>query len=198
MPGEQTLPHPGWLDVPANRGRRDEPSEAILNRILTRRFHVDGVETPEPEDTTVEEAFAGKLTLAGLLSGDRLHVHGWAKVPSQNGTNELTPRVRLGGLAGVVIATVAAWDPADGDRVKWDAWIHFETIAAAAASSFHSWGEAKRTGGSVEDTVVENNATLDLTGEVDVVLTQQWSADHASNRLACYDFAAELYRSRQT
>lgn len=200
MPGEQTLPHIGWTDVPANRGSAGEPTEAILNRILVRRYQRDGIETPTQVDASVEGAFAGKLTLepGEALPGDRLFIHGWAVVPTQNGATNLTPRVRIGGLTGVVIATCAAFDPANDALVRWGVWVHIESVGTPTNSKIHALGLAKRTGGSAdEETVVKGNTTLDFTAAIDIVLTQQWAAHHVDNKLTCYDFAAELYRTRK-
>lgn len=158
------------------------------------RFQIDASELMAPADTSVEVANTEKLTIPAntIANSDRLRITGFAKVTNQNGTNTLTPRLRIGGLTGVVLATVTAYDAATNDRIRFEADVFFET--KGAASKVHSVGVAKRTGGSEEDTFVEDDSSLNTTAAIDIVFTQQWSANSASNRCKLYDLSAELHR----
>lgn len=194
--GEQTITPRGWGGA---AGRGDEPDVAKLNRILVQRFQITASEQMAPADTSVEVANTQKLTIpAGTLkAGDRLRIKGFAKVTDQNGSDTLRARVRIGGLSGVLVATVTPYDAATNDRVKFAVDLWFEAVGIATASKFHASGVAKRTGGSDEDTFVEDNTTLNTTAAIDIVFTQFWSADSVNNRVRLYELAAELYRTRQ-
>lgn len=194
--GEQTITPRGWGGA---AGRSDEPDLAKLNRILVQRFQISASEQMAPADTSVEVANTQKLTIpeGTLKAGDRLRIKGFAKVTNQNGSDTLRARVRIGGLSGVLVATVTPYDAATNDRVKFAVDLWFEAVGAATASKFHSSGVAKRTGGSDEDTFVEDNTTLNTNAAIDIVFTQFWSADSANNRVKLYELSAELYRTRQ-
>lgn len=194
--GEQTITPRGWGGA---AGVSDEPDLAKLSRISTQRFQITASEQMAPADTGIEVANTQKLTIPAntLKAGDRLRIRGFAKVTNQNATDTLRARLRIGGLTGVLLATVTPYDAATNDRVSFEADVWFEAVGAATVSKFHSAGRAKRTGGSDEDTFVEDNTTLNTGAAIDIVFTQFWSANSASNRVKLYELSAELFRTRQ-
>lgn len=194
--GENTITITGWSGT---AGSNDEPNEAKLNRVLVQRFQISASEQMEPADTGIEVANTQRLTIPAntLKAGDRLRIKGFSKVTGQNGTDTIRVRLRIGGLTGVMLATVTPYDAATNDRIRFTADVWFESVGTATNSKFHSHGLAKRTGGSDEDTYVEDNTTLDTTAAIDVVYTQFWSADNSNNRCKLYELSAELFRTRQ-
>ncbi len=194
--GENQLTVSGWYGA---AGRADEPRDSKLNRMLVHRFQIEAPEQMAPADTTVETANTKKLTiLAGTSqAGDRFVGRGWGKVTNQNGADEATIRVRLGGLTGVAIVDHAGGDPGTGDHVWFHFDLWFEAKGAALTSKFHSHGVSQNTGDTAQDTFVEDNTSIDTTVEQDIVVTQDWNADNVANRFKLFELSAELFRTRQ-
>lgn len=192
--GEQVISPRGWGGA---AGSNDEPDLAKLERILTQRFQISASEQMAPEDTTVETANTQRLTIpAGTLkAGDRLRIRGFGRVTNQNSTNTITTALKIGGLAGVTLAAVGAYDAATNDIHEWEAELFFEAVGGTP--KIHSRGKSWRTGGSDARTHVVDSSTPATTGALDIVITQDWSADHANNRFKLFELSAELFRTRQ-
>lgn len=180
--------------VEANAKRIDDNFAELY--VLHRSYGITASEQMAPADTSVETANTQKLTIPAntLQAGDRLRIRGLARVTGQNATDTLRDRLRIGGLTGVQIAAVLPYDAANNDNIRFEADLWFESVGIATASKFHSVGRAKRTGGSDEDTFVVDNTTLDTTAAIDIVHTQVWSADNATNRVKLYELTADLLR----
>lgn len=193
--GEQTI-STGWGGA---AGRGDEPELEKVNRILTLRYQISASEQMAPPDTTVETANTQKLTVPAntLQSGDRLKLRAWGKVPSANGTDTLTARLRAASVSGLVLAEQPAYNADANDYVRLEADMHLETKGAAAASKLHSAGKAKATGEAEAETYVVDDTSLDTTAALDFLFTQDWSANSASNRFKLYELELLVFRTRR-
>ncbi|MFO0749121.1 MAG: hypothetical protein U1F43_26185 [Myxococcota bacterium] len=70
-------------------------------------------------------------------------------------------------------------------------------MGAASTAKFHSRGKSWRTGGSDAHLAVVDNTSISTNAAIDIVYTQVWSANSASNRFKLYMLRAEIYRTRQ-
>jgi predicted RecA/RadA family phage recombinase len=134
-------------------------------------------------NTTVETAFNRSVTIpAGRLKkGDVIRVRGQGIVTSQNATDTLTVQLKLGGTAGVQIATTGAVDPATNDIFYIEADLVVRTVGAAGtivATGLQALGTPGTVTGKPffkASTVVDTTITQDL------VVSATWSAASAAN-----------------
>lgn len=179
-------------DVETNAKKADDnfvelyTSVAALDPSGIRRFGITAPEQLAPADTSVESTHAG-LTLDVMEAGGRLVIKGWGKVTNQNGANTFTPKLYLG---GTVMATMTAFDPATNDRVWFDVELFIEDTAGDILT-FNSRGQMAKSGGTVTETYVE--ASANEANPSDVIFTQQWSANSASNRFKLFELSAIYY-----
>lgn len=139
-------------------------------------------DSAEVENTTTETAFDVSKTIDGtrLLAGDVLEIVARAYVVDQNSTDTLTLRLKVG--TEEIVAT-AAVDVADADIGL----IHaFVTVRAAGASGKLAASGHQALG--VPGTVAclpfrKDEASEDLSGDVAVTVTAEWSVAHADNEV---------------
>jgi predicted RecA/RadA family phage recombinase len=142
-------------------------------------------------NTTTETAFNKSVTIpAGRLKkGDVIRVRGQGIVTSQNAADTLTVQLKLGGTAGVQIATTGAVDPATNDLVYLEADLVVRTVGVGGtivATGLQALGTPGTVTGKP---FLKASTVVDTTITQDLVVTATWSAASASNvvRLDIFD-----------
>lgn len=132
--------------------------------------------------------------VAKLLAGAEIEFEGEGLFTSTNSTDTATPRVRFGKASDalgsrIAVAAAAAFDAANNNTIRVKGKIALQTVAVAG--EFHSLGQAFRTGGSLEETAL-NDQSLDLTVPLELGPTVQWSVANAGNVLTWKWFNARI------
>lgn len=138
----------------------------------------DGTHTA---NVATEQAFtngAYSIPANTAVAGQVFTDEGQILVSSQNGTDKLVARVKLGGTT--IIATPAAYDPAANDLVTWDMKATFRTIGATAVVEVMA---TMSYGTAAAPTVIQARArlSLDTTAAIASTVTVQFDAASASN-----------------
>lgn len=200
--GEQTLPTPGWTGA---AGRADEPLESILNRILPLRYQIDTEDTSTGVTAgTAETIFVNKLTIPGgcLKKGDRIRIRGKTKVLTKHSTDTMRLRLRIGGLAGLMLADVPAYNASNSDGHELEAWLRVSSITAGGGSDrlqLVGVGKTLKTGGTalLASTDIDDDTSLVAASDQDLVLTYAWSVSDAGNQVRIKELEAVVFRTRQ-
>jgi hypothetical protein len=145
------------------------------------------------ENTTTETAFDKSKTIDGamLRAGDVIHCMSKVNVEDNNGADTLTLRMKLGSL---VIGATAAIDVADLDVGVID--VYVVVRAVGAGGNIVSGGVAGLgvlTTGTARVTGIVPTA-IDLSGDVAVTVTAQWSAAHADNECELEMLVVDIIR----
>lgn len=151
-------------------------------------------------DTTVETAFTALAVnptnengdrILNLAARSRIHFKALVHVDDNNSTNTLTLKVRLGGVSGTVVATAAALDVDDADVYWIEGDIIIRTIGASG--TFDSVTQFREVVGDTRNDHETLAGSVDTTGALDLVVTSDWSADHADNDVTLRHFEAEVW-----
>jgi hypothetical protein len=147
----------------------------------------------EVENTTAETAFSISKTIAGetLVAGDVLRIRAQFTVNDNNSTDTLNLKLKMG---GVTIAATGAVDVADGDIGYIDALV---TVRTAGASGFIVASGVQGLG--VPGTVTAKpfllgSSAIDLSGDVAITATGDWSVKHADNEVELTQLVVEIVR----
>jgi predicted RecA/RadA family phage recombinase len=136
-------------------------------------------------NTIVETAFNKSVTIPAnrLKRGDVIRVRGQGIVTSQNAADTLTVQLKLGGTAGVQIATTGAVDPATNDLFYFEADLVVRTVGMAGtivATGLQALGTPGTVTGKP---FLKASTVVDTTITQDLVVTATWSAASASNNV---------------
>jgi hypothetical protein len=139
-------------------------------------------------NTTSETAFDTSHTIPAnsLQPGDTFHVEWKGIAPSTNGTDTLTIRFRIGGVAGTLVCAGTATDVANDNIFAGRALITFRTVGAAGTMIAHAeHTEAPAASGTAAMSVVEaiNSTAVDTTAAITLNVTAQWSVANAGNQV---------------
>jgi len=143
------------------------------------------VATVTVEDTVVETVlWTGHMAANSLVAGNmfKFHTDGIVNNASAGAGDRITLRIRIGGIAGAVAATI---NPAAGNltNAMWhiDANACQRTIGGANPRAIHIMLVIGAT------TVgVKGVANVDTTANMDVVLTAEWGNADAANVISLY------------
>ena len=145
-------------------------------------------------NSTTETVLATATIPAGFLRpGKVIKFRGIVHVIDNNSTDTLTVYVRLGDttLTGTAIVTSAAVDVADDDYLNVEGSIRVYDYGTSQTA----YCEATYTGPDAAGTAAQGAAdevgTLDLTADLLLELTGEWSVAHADNE--CRAVAWEVY-----
>lgn len=134
------------------------------------------------ENTTDEAAFDKSKTIDGasLRVGDVLEVVAQANVLDNNSTDTLTLRLKVG--SEEIIAT-AAVDVADGDIGYIHAFIAVRALGASGAIAACGVQGLGVPGTVTAKPFFKSEAAEDLSGDVAITVTADWSVAHADNEV---------------
>ncbi len=156
-------------------------------------YYANAAASAAHTDTTDEAAFDKSVSLDGanLQPGDIIHVRAQGIVTSSNSTDTLTVKLKCG---TEVVVSSGAVDVADDDIFYIDAVV----IVRVAGETGKIVGAGTVALG-VEGTVTAKpfklaEATEDLSDDVDITITADWSVAHADNSVRLDVLAVELLR----
>ncbi len=134
-------------------------------------------------NTIVETAFNKSVTIPAnrLKKGDVIRIRGQGIVTNQNATDTLTVQLKVGGTAGVQIATTGAIDPATNDIFYIEADLVVRTVGVAGtivATGLQALGTPGTVTGKP---FLKASTVVDTTITQDLVVSATWSAASASN-----------------
>lgn len=136
-------------------------------------------------NTTTETPFNKSVTIPAnrLKKGDVLRVRAQGIITNQNSTDTLTIQLKLGGTAGIQIATTGAVDPATNDIWYIEADLVIRTVGASG--TFVATGlQALGVPGTVTaKPFLKASTTLDTTVAQDLIVSATWSVANASNNV---------------
>lgn len=124
-----------------------------------------------------------------LSAGDVIKGRVVVAVPTTVSTDELSVRLRVGGLAGTVIASVIEQDVANDDLVIFD----YEIVIRTATTAITSATTVPVLGGT--PAILPSFAALtglDLTAALTIVVTGEWSTENANSAIV-QSFTAVVY-----
>ena len=131
--------------------------------------------------TNTETAGAASATVTipanSLVAGNVIHVKSFGRVTDNNGSDTLTPVLKL---ATVAVGTGAALNVDDSDLVRFDAWITIRTIGASG--TYVADGTIETDGvGATKLLFTKSSTALDTTAAIVLAMDFDWSAAHAEN-----------------
>lgn len=127
-----------------------------------------------------------------LKAGDVIEYGAALDVSSQNGTDKLVVRWKIGSTT--IVQTPTAYDPGTGDDIILRGSIAFDEIGATATPNCYGtliYGAAATAGAAVAGVVFPST---DTTAAVSITLTAQWDASSASNVCDLKNAYARLIR----
>jgi len=134
-------------------------------------------------NTTTETPFNKSVTIPAnrLKKGDVIRVRAQGIVSNQNATDTLTIQLKIGGTAGVQVATTGAVDPATNDIWYIEADLVIRTVGAGG--TFVAAGlQALGTPGTVTaKPFLKASSSIDTTITQDLIVSATWSAASASD-----------------
>jgi hypothetical protein len=123
-----------------------------------------------------------QLAANHLTAGTKIRIRYGGRVTANNGATTLTVRVRLGGLAGVVILTTTAVDTAAGDIFDGELTLVVRAApgAAVAITGVGSYCNPAAPGTAARLSWVYTPANYATNAAIDIDVTGQWSAADAN------------------
>jgi len=121
-----------------------------------------------------------------LTVGSVIRIRAWATLLDAAGVSTVTFRLRLGGIAGPLLAETAAVDGATGDVFMIDCFATIRSIGAAGtvvASAFTTTGTPGGTTAHEAYVLQLGGATIDTTAAILVNATAEFSAANSDLRL---------------
>lgn len=139
-----------------------------------------------PTSVGVTETVLGTITIPGGALGTTgmLRISGVALVTSSATTKSM--RVRLNGLTGTALLSLGGVTT----NANWE--FYGILNANASQSSQYTFGFTRRTGDTIQLGVTPVLSTIDMSANVDIVLTGQMTS--GSENMACLALIAELVR----
>lgn len=134
-------------------------------------------------NTIVETAFNKSVTIPAnrLKKGDVIRVRGQGIVTNQNATDTLTVQLKVGGTAGVQIATTGAVDPATNDLFYIEAYVVVRTVGVGGTIVATGLQALGTPGTVTAKPFLKASTVVDTTITQDLVVSATWSAASASN-----------------
>lgn len=152
-----------------------------------RGGQIAAIQAPVTGITGSTEVVAATLTIpAGLLiAGDILEINARVIAAGVNATDTFTGRLRVGGLAGTIIAATSAVNPTVGDGGYLRARLLVVSVGASGVLSGSGESAHSSTLGKVISSAV---SSLNTTAAISVVVTGQWSSASASDLESLVEF----------
>lgn len=157
----------------------------------SRLLHADTADGTTHTNSTDETALATKtIDGAQLKAGDVLEVDFMAVIPDNNSTDTLVCKLYVG---TEVICTTATVDVADGDVCIIKALIQIRVAGASGTLVAHGYhiNDAITTAATL---FRKAEASEDLSGDVVIEVTGDWSVAHADNQVNSELFTIKLHR----
>ena len=136
-------------------------------------------------NTTDEAIFDDSVTLpAGMLKpGTRIRITAQGIATSTNGTDALTLVLRIGGVAGTALISLAATDVADDDSWLFQCELVIRTVGATGTfvgNGFHTLVPGAAGTPETRHAIIASTA-INTTVAQEIGVTADWSAASASN-----------------
>ena len=158
------------------------------NSLSQKLFSEAGTGREHENTTTAADLFSYTIPANTLEKGDIVRIKVFCTVVDSNGSDTLTPILKVGGTA---IATGAALDVADDDIVY--AWADVHCTATGSSGTCTAIGEIRTDAlGAVHVIATTALTSMDTTGGLAVALNVDWDAAHADNEVRIDAVSVEL------
>jgi poly-gamma-glutamate capsule biosynthesis protein CapA/YwtB (metallophosphatase superfamily) len=155
-----------------------------LDLVYSGLSYVNTAASTAVSNTTAETAFDVKYTLKKntVRAGTRLKIAFQGIATATNSTDTLAIALKIGGVSGTALLSLAARDVANNDIFSGEFELVFRTIGATG--TFVGWGKSPanpNAAGSALNMNFKASTTVDTTADLDIVVTATWSAQSSGD-----------------
>ena len=156
-----------------------------------KELFIDRIDDVVVTTVTVADEAAETVLWTGAMSANSLvagcmfkfHADGLVSNNGNNADNDFVIRVRVGGITGTAIATLApATKAMTNEHWHIDANACQRTLGASGSRAAHLHLQV----GDADEEKVTGIATVNTTANMDVVITVDWVTAHANNSISLY------------
>ena len=193
LPGGAKVYPAGYFAEAATEAAATCEVVLVQNNLFGGLLYTNLADSSEVENTTDETDFDESTTIDGskLEVGDVIEVIGSFKVIDNNSTDTLTIKLYCG---TEVIVSTGAVDAADGDVGYIHAFITVRAKGASGALQAHGVHALGVPGTVTAKPFFKEQASEDLSGDVAVKFSGQWSVEHADNEVQLEGINVILHR----
>ena len=181
-----TVPVAGMFEYD---GCRMYVTNVATQRTIDRTGDVAVATVTVASTTTETVLWTGSMSANSLCAGNlfKFHADGIVQNNGNNAVDQITLRIRVGGITGTAVATLAPKTKAIAADSHWhlDANAVQRTIGSSGQRAVHIDLSMDTNSGAVTAEVV-GLATIDTTKNMDVVVTAQWASSKATNTISLY------------